>query len=258
MDNTNISWTDATFNPWIGCQHVSAGCDNCYAEALDRQYGHDRWRAGKTPVLTSARNWDQPIQWNRKAELDGKRKKVFCGSMCDWNDKRVPREWRDRLFEMIRRTPFLDWQLLTKRTFDYPNEDGFGINDYPPNVWLGVTVERQDYDYRVPLLLNTNARIKWLSCEPLLGPLNLRPYLACQYRRKELFDHDSRINWVVIGGESGPNRRPMEIEWVQDLAGQCQAAGVACFVKQDSGLRPGQQGMIPEELWARKEFPCAT
>ena len=114
-NSTEIAWTDSTFNPWWGCSKVSPGCANCYAEAFDKRTGGDHWGAGKIPRTMSASNWNNPLKWQREAEKTGTRRKVFCGSMCDWAAIEGPDTERVRLWETIRRTPMLDWQLLTKR-----------------------------------------------------------------------------------------------------------------------------------------------
>ena len=117
-EKTEIAWTDSTFNPWWGCSKVGPGCDHCYAEALDRRTGGDHWGPDKTPRVMSGDNWRKPVRWQRIAEASGTRRRVFCGSMCDWADKNAPAEHRDKLWELIRATPALDWQLLTKRAID--------------------------------------------------------------------------------------------------------------------------------------------
>lgn len=223
-EETEIAWTDSTFNPWWGCSKVGAGCDHCYAESLDKRTGGDHWGPDKTPRTMSADNWRKPRRWQKQAETSGERRRVFCGSMCDWADKNAPAGERDRLWSLVRDTPNLDWQLLTKRAPRIadclPEDWGTGY----PNVWLGVTVENRKHGLpRIDYLRDVPARVRFLSVEPLLedlGPLDL-----------------SGIHWVIVGGESGPLARPMQPEWVASIRAQCEAYGVPFFFKQWGGRR---------------------
>lgn len=237
-ENSKIEWTDHTFNPWVGCTKVSAGCKNCYAETLMTRKGRwaDTWGAKGTRLRTSDDYWRKPFAWNRKAEIEGKRYKVFCGSLCDIfeykDDQPEIDDWRGDLFGIIDQTPFLDWLLLTKRIED--------ANWWPSghwlNVWLGVSVENQEQaDKRIPELLKHPAAVRFLSCEPLLGPIDLQ--------------HPAGIDWVIVGGESGPKRRPIYPSWAKSLKDQCHAAGIPFFMKQIDKVKP-----IPAFLMVR-EFP---
>jgi protein gp37 len=218
-ENSAIAWTDSTFNPWFGCSSVSAGCRYCYAEALDIRMGGDHWGPGKTPRTMSPSNWAKPLKWQREASASGIRRKVFTGSMCDWAAVEAPQSERDRLWELIRKTPMLDWQLLTKRAERIveclPSDWGQGY----PNVWLGVSVENISSGVpRIPILRDIPACVRFLSCEPLLedlGALDLRG-----------------IDWVIVGGESGPHARPMQGDWVESIQKQCDEQEVAFFFKQ--------------------------
>jgi protein gp37 len=215
---TRISWTDSTFNPWWGCSKVGQGCDNCYAAALDHRTGGNHFDADPPRAMSDA-YWQQPHKWNRKAGLASKRHKVFCGSMCDWADKDGDPAQRERLWALIRQTPHLDWQLLTKRASNIrkflPEDWGDGY----PNVWLGVTVEnRRQGLRRMGMLKQIPAQVRFLSVEPLLedlGNLDL-----------------GGIHWVIVGGESGAKARCMEPAWVDSLFHQCQEQGVPFFFKQ--------------------------
>lgn len=223
-DSTEIAWTDSTFNPWWGCAKVSPGCAHCYAEAFDRRTGGDNWGAGKTPRVMVPRYWSQPIKWQREAEQTGIRRRVFCGSMCDWAAVEGPASERSRLWEVIRQTPMLDWQLLTKRADRIaellPSDWGAGY----PNVWLGVSVENREHGVpRIDLLRKIPAAVRFLSCEPLLGDLG------------EL-DLEG-IGWVIVGGESGSNARTMSVLWVLDIKDQCDRHGVPFFFKQWGGRK---------------------
>ena len=240
-DKTEISWTDSTFNPWWGCSKVGPGCDNCYAEALDRRTGGKHWGPGTKPRTLSDNNWHKPLKWNKATA----RRKVFCGSMCDWADKNAPEGQRARLWELIRATPRLDWQLLTKRAANIadclPTDWGGGYS----NVWLGVTVEDIKHGLpRIERLRAIPARVRFLSIEPLLenlGPIDL-----------------AGIHWVIVGGESGPGARPMQPGWARAICRQCEAAGVPFFFKQHGG-RVGKGGCLLDgreiKLWPRAGGP---
>lgn len=200
-EKTAISWTDMTFNPWIGCTKISPACDGCYAEAMmDKRYGRVQWGApGKgngTRVRTSAGNWRQPIRWNKKAVAEGTRPFVFCSSLADVFDNQVPNEWRRDLFDLIRATPHLVWLLLTKRPqlivklyeeAQRLNPDGTRWTStlsrersaWPRNAAIGTTVEDQKRaDLNIPHLLHAKATLKptfaFLSCEPLIAPIDLQ------------------------------------------------------------------------------------
>ena len=172
-ENSKIEWCDHTFNPWIGCQKVSPGCDHCYAEAMmDKRYGRVQWGPHGERVRTSQDNWKMPLRWAKKA--NGHRPRVFCASLADWLDNRAPREWRADLGRVIEATPELDWLLLTKRPENYEKLAPWRLNEIPSNVWLGVTCEDQaHYDRRWTIL--SRQRIgppsKFVSYEPALGPL---------------------------------------------------------------------------------------
>lgn len=273
---SNIAWTDYTFNPWIGCARVSKGCINCYAEAWARRAGRDVW-ANSPRRRTSAANWKQPLKWNELARAEGVRRKVFCASLADWLDAAAPAQWRAELLDLIAATPWLHWQLLTKRPEQWAERlipaselistAAAWLDGTPPrHVWAMATVEDQDATSRIADLLTIPARVRGLSIEPLLGPLDLfhvrhprgGTYDALCKKGGISFRDGVGIDWVIVGGESGPHRRPMELAWLLDVVRQCQAAGVAVFVKQDVALRPGQQGRIPDEIWALKQFPKVT
>lgn len=257
---TAIEWTDHTFNIAWGCVKVSPGCQHCYADTLSRRYGHDVWGPAKTTARRTfgAKHWTEPLKWNAKAERDGVRRRVFCSSMCDvFEDHPTIDAEREKLWPLIRATPWLDWQLLTKRperiAANLPSDWGIGY----PNVWLGTSVEAQAYvEERVPLLTRVHAARHFLSCEPLLGPLNLTriPFGTWFCKKWHTVDGASdlyvnalhgvggrpsfgSIDWVIAGGESGPGARPCETDWLRSLRDQCQSAGVAFFLKQLGGAR---------------------
>jgi protein gp37 len=268
-ENSAIEWTDHTFNPWTGCTKVSPGCEHCYAEALSKRspktFGS--WAPGAERKRTSAAYWSQPLRWDNAARRAGRRARVFCASMADVFDNQVPPEWRAQLWHLIARTDHLDWLLLTKRPQNIAGMLPPGWGNGWPNVWLGTTAENQaEADRRIPHLLAAPARIRFLSCEPLLGPIDLR-YLqpgdppveidALASTHGVLRPHqgrNARVDWVIVGGESGSGARPMDPAWARSLRDQCAAAGVPLFMKQMGGPVKARMPAIPEDLLIR-EFP---
>ncbi len=241
-ETTEIAWCDATFNPWIGCQKVSAGCDNCYAETLmDKRYHRVQWGPHGERKRTSESNWKQPLRWARKAREAGNRPKVFCSSLADVFDNKAPAGARTDLFALIEDTPELDWLLLTKRPENirkmlWPKWDA----RLPDHVWLGTTCEDQAaYDRRWPILRSIPARVRFISYEPAIGPLDIRK-------------HENWPDWLICGGESGHGYRDMPEHWADNLRFDCGVRGVAFFMKQMAGLKP-----IPDRLMTR-EFPRAA
>lgn len=230
---TKILWTDSTFNPWIGCSKVSDGCKHCYAEALDHRLGHGRWGAGKPRHKTSAANWKLPLKWDLQARKDRRRHRVFCASLADVFDAEVDEAWRAELFELIRITPSLDWLLLTKRPENIPWMLPVGWGDGVPNVWLGTSVENQETaDLRIPLLSKVPARVRFLSIEPLLGPVELNGLVALKDYGGGILTTWLNIHWIIVGGESGAGARPFELAWARSILKQCKRANVRVFVKQ--------------------------
>lgn len=251
---TGIAWTHSVFNPIIGCSEVSPGCTNCYArEWAKARYQAAKWGAGNPRIRTSPSTWKQPATWNRKAEKSGERHLVFCGSLCDWADNEWPEEVRRDLFQVIWDTPALTWLLLTKRI---GNAAKMMPRTTLRNAWLGATVVNQEEAQRdINKLLAVPAALHFLSLEPLLGPVNLEPWLRpIGVVSPDPHGRDRAVGWVIVGAESGPHRRPFDHAWLRSIVEQCKAASVACFVKQDSSLRPGARGKIPDDLWVR-EFP---
>lgn len=257
--NSNIEWTDNTFNPWVGCFKVSPGCKHCYAEELMTRKGRwaNTWGPPETTerIRTSDDNWRKPLKWDRQAQKDGKRVKVFCSSLADvFEDNTQLKSWRLDLFMLISDTPYLDWQILTKRpefarTF-FEQHPGFLL----PNVWIGTSVEDQKRaDERIPELLKIPAAIRFLSVEPLLGPVDLsgrtvegvwidQEYADLDYGLGEVIEREGwPIHWVIVGGESGPDARPMHPDWARAIRDQCTAAGVAFHFKQWGGWVPNSQ-----------------
>jgi protein gp37 len=243
-ENTKIEWAHHTFNPWMGCTKVSPACDHCYAETWSRRMGKGNlWQGDRQ--RTTPLNWRQPLKWNAACANAGIRQRVFCASLADVFDNQVPAEWRDDLWTLIRRTSNLDWLLLTKRPQNIakmlPPE--WPMNGWP-NVWLGTTVENQEEaNRRIPPLLAIPARIHFLSCEPLLGPVDLEhidvtPPGARLATIIPCLETVSRIDWVIVGGESGGKARPMHPQWARNLRDDCAAAGVPFHFKQWGEFRP--------------------
>lgn len=275
--STAISWTNETWNPVVGCEPVSAGCDNCYAKAL-HDMRHRAFLAGKKmlpqygvpfeTVQMKRERLTQPRRW-------AKPRRVFVNSVSDLFHKDVTPGFLDQCFAVMAFCGRHQFQILTKRPHRMRSyiegladrggsgrgfrrladagaalglalEFGFNGRRIPlvrwpiPNIWQGTSVEHQAAaDKRIPQLIGTPAALRFLSCEPLLGPLVL-----------DL----TGIHWVIIGGESGARRRTVEIDWIASIVAQCRAADVAVFVKQDSAPKSEQRGRIPDDLWLR-EFP---
>ena len=249
--NSKIEWTDHTFNPWIGCQHVSPGCDHCYAEVMmDHRYGRVEWGPHGERKRTSEANWKKPLKWNAEARTFkaeyGHRPRVFCASLADVFDNQVPSKWRRDLFALIGECRRLNWLVLTKRPQNIrkmlPDDWGDGYR----NVWLGVTAESQMYfDQRWPYLQNIPAVIKFISYEPALGPLRLQK-------------HGPFPDWLTSGGESGGEARPMMPQWVRNIIADCRDRGVAPFHKQwgSYGNNPlvVEEGMSTRDAQALDKF----
>lgn len=256
-ENTKIEWCDHTFNPWEGCQHAGPGCDGCYAEARNARFGGGtapNWGPGAPRRRTSAANWALPKRWNAQAAAfmaqHGRRQRVFCASLADVFDNAVDPQWRDDLFELIAATPNLDWLLLTKRIGNVGNmlPVPFDFDRHFPHVWIGATIVNQAEAARdIPKLLGVPARVRFLSMEPLLGPVRLdtiyntdfgegQPYLHPLIGRVSDGHGDScsapSVDWIIVGGESGSRARPMHPDWARSLRDQCRAAGVPFLFKQ--------------------------
>lgn len=255
-ENSRIEWTDHTWNPWIGCTKVSAACDSCYAERWGKRFGVE-W--GNHPRRrTSAANWREPLKWNRKAQESGKRLRVFCASLADWLDNKVDQTWRSDLGDLIAATPHLDWLLLTKRPQNYEKLAPWPVDDPPPNIWFGATTGNQDEaDRNIPEILRWPAAVHFISAEPLLAPVD-PTRIKQQDREKNALTGDfwipgcgsessrtipgPRLDWVICGGESGPDARPMHPDWARSLRDQCAAAQVPFFFKQH-----GHWALVPTE-----------
>jgi protein gp37 len=263
-ERTKISWTDHTFNPWIGCDKVSTGCRNCYAEHFVEIFpmakGKDAFK-----TLWKTKTWGDPVKWNRAAAAAGRRELVFTCSMSDFFHEAAD-EWRSEAWALITSTPNLTYQILTKRPERIQDTlpGDWGSGGYP-NVWLGTSVENQIYaEKRIPELLQVPAAIHFLSCEPLLGPLNLQNVRCKPYDFDALqgvvfgpgnSGLEGRIRWLIVGGESGPGWRPMEYSWALGIFAQCVKAGVAFWGKQRAG--PVNELPLLIEGHERKQFPAS-
>ena len=237
MGKTKIEWATDVWNPITGCTKVSPGCARCYAERIALRFGTGTpYLPDKATIRFHPDRLNQPFHWKRP-------RRIFVCSMSDLFHEDISLWTMARIHVVMRKCPQHIFQTLTKRP--WRANEFYNLFGVPSNVWFGTSVENQVWvDRRVPWLLVTPAKIRFLSCEPLLKPLNLSPFLH-------------GLQWVIIGGESGPRARKMDPEWVRDIVAQCDEYQVPVFVKQASGPRPGQQGDIPDDLWERKAWPEA-
>lgn len=288
-ENTKIEWADATVNHWAGCTKVSPACDNCYAERMAGRLWKVQWGAGAARrQFISARDMLEAL--DRKAQRIGKKLRVFHNSLSDMFDNEVPDGWRMDAFKIMADTPNLQHLVLTKRIGNvrhYTQHDGLAFDLMGDgSVWLGVTVVNQEEaDRDIPKLLDVPARVRFLSIEPMLGPVDLR---ALQYGEGEIdalkpdqweaviaawrdttpewvedFEDwfgvtlndglsgpmHAALDWVIVGGESGPGARPMSPDWARSIRDQCEEAGVPFLMKQMT-----KKAEIPADLMIR-EFP---
>lgn len=232
MAETSIQWATYTHNEWEGCQHVSPGCEHCYAEERNRRFSRGvNWGPGAPRRLTTLHNRNNPHRWHRlalearRAALGAgrpapERPRVFCGSLMDWCDADAPASALERLWATIRTCTALDWLMLTKRTAriaeSLPADWGRGW----PHVWMGTTVEdRRRAEERLPVLLSIPAVIRFVSYEPALELVDFRPWIP-------------GIDWIIVGGESGAHARPFDLGWARAVVSQCRESGAKPFVKQ--------------------------
>lgn len=248
-DKSAIEWTDATWNPTTGCTRVSAGCDNCYALALAHTRLADTYRQ-KPPVIQTPANVADPFAvrlWPERLRQPAKwleSRMIFVNSMSDLFHKDIPEPYIRQVFEVMLEADWHVYQVLTKRpnratSFVDRNADLFQKREVPPHIWIGTSVEDQRVEYRVRHLRRLPAAVRFLSCEPLIGPLKL-----------DL----SGLHWVIVGGESGMGFRPLDLDWARDIRDQCIAAGVPFFFKQVGGRTPKAGGRtLDGRRW--DEFP---
>lgn len=251
-ENSKIEWTDHTFNPWEGCQKVGPGCDHCYAETRNARFAGGQainWGPGAPRRRTSASNWRKPLAWDAAHEqffaVHGRRQRVFCASLADVFDNAVDPAWRADLADLIQATPNLDWLLLTKRIGNAGAMLGeMFLDGVPPNVILGATVVNQEEaDRDLPKLLRVAVERRFLSMEPLLGPVDFYQSSGA-WSAKGYTPWLNRpilggIDWVIVGGESGAGARPMHPHWAKVIMEQCAAAGVPFLFKQWGEWLPG-------------------
>ena len=273
---TGISWTDHTFNPWWGCVKVSPACTNCYAERDSKRYGHDVWGSSSRRRFFSEKHWQEPLKWNKKAAADGVRRRVFCASMADvfevlpdgHPDAEQMTNSRDDLMVLICETPSLDWLLLTKRPEEMARY--FSDRPVPDNVIAMTTAENQEWlDKRINHLLAVPARRRGLSLEPLLGPIRLdqcaphilggddsnpgvtNAFSGMSYHPATIVVTPptevtaNGVQWVIVGGESGPKARPTHPDWLRSLRNQCVTAGASFHFKQWGEWMPFPTNTIP-------------
>lgn len=250
-ERTGIEWTDATWNPVTGCTKVSSGCDHCYADTLAQRRLRNHYLS-QAPVVNDAahrsdpfsvRLWperiDQPLRWSTP-------RMVFVNSMSDLFHAEIPESFVTEVFEVMLSADWHVYQVLTKRPtraarFWKRNRHLFDLLEIPQHIWIGTSVERQDVIYRLDHLRLVPAATRFLSCEPLLGPLSLNL---------------QGINWVIVGGESGPDYRPMNLEWAADIRDRCADVAVPFFFKQVGGRTPKAQGrLLDGRTW--DEIPMA-
>ena len=248
---STIEWTDETWNPITGCTRVSPGCDNCYMFALYprlKAMGVPGYEIKPTAVQLLPERLYKPEQWVKP-------RRVFVNSMSDTFHGRVPFDYIERMFQEMKEFGQHTYQVLTKRPgravawWDWQTKRTFAgiptMTEWPDNVWVGTSVENQKYAPRLDVLARLPAPIKFVSAEPLLGPLDLRKWL-----------NDGSLQWVIVGGESGPRARPMEEEWARDIRDQCIQAGVPFFFKQwggRRGKRSGEEAVLDGRTW--QEWP---
>lgn len=261
---TGISWTNSTINFWHGCTKVGPGCDHCYAEVQDKRFGTSHWGSGVarkkiiSAIPTVKKLDNNAPEWLADYEVAagnakafglpppsfGPSRRVFVSSMADFFDNEIDPAWRDEAWAVMKDCSNLHFQVLTKRI---GNADKMIDGEWPKHIGLMATiVNQEEADRDIPKLIAVKKKrfIPWvgLSMEPLLGPTDIRQYLP-------------DLDWVICGGESGPNFRPMQIEWATSIAAQCQNANVAFFFKQDNGKHSGMKGRASDALWSCKQFP---
>lgn len=221
---SRIEWTQTTWNPVTGCTKISPGCKFCYAERFAERFrgvsGHP-YEQGFDLKLHPGR-LDQPLSW-RKPRV------VFVNSMSDLFHEGIPADFIRRVFQVMRQARHHTFQVLTKRPENLSRFVQDHLDEIPENVWLGVSVETQHYAWRIDYLRQVPSRVRFLSCEPLLGPVSL-----------DL----SGIHWVIVGGESGPGARPMRVEWARHILRQCKKQNVPFFFKQWGGVHKGRTGRV--------------
>jgi protein gp37 len=252
-DHSKIEWTDATWNPVTGCTKVSPGCDHCYAETFSERFrgvpGHHFERGFDVQLRPD--KLDQPLRWKRP-------RRVFVNSMSDLFHADIPEMYIAGVFAVMARAPQHTFQVLTKRpgrmrslmkSDDFRHRvQAHDVDAWPlPNVWLGISAEDQKWaDVRIPVLVETPAAVRFVSAEPLLGPINFRG------------PNFPMIDWIIVGGESGRGARPMSLDWARDIRDQCRKAGVAFHYKQQGSGDGGPKSRRELDGRTWDEFPVAV
>ena len=264
-ENSKISWTHHTFNPWWGCVEVSDECDFCYARDFAHRLGREIWGKGSPRLFFGESHWNEPLKWNLKALQSGERQRVFCASMSDvleeWDGRvlfsgkgseeywilrrhgKMLDEARLRVWELIEATPYLDWLLLTKRPQNFAKMlPATWIREPRPNVWAMTTVGLPDTEWRINGLLAVPAAVRGISWEPALGYVNFKKYPG--------------VSWVIGGGESGARHRPIDLDVIRRVRDDCYGSGIAFFLKQLGGWPDKRDRMDewPEDLRVQ-QFP---
>jgi protein gp37 len=293
MTETKIEWCDYSFNAWWGCTKVSPACDHCYAETWAKRTGFpDLWGVQAGRRTFGEKHWLEPLKWDIKALRMGNvtRPRVFCNSMADVFDNHEGVVLaRERLWRLIRATQGLDWLILTKRIGNVHKMLPHDWEDGYPNVWLGISVcEQREADRDIPKLLDIPAAVRFLSCEPLLGHIDLFPFhqgscIACAGGGEVaacgptttfpehddglercydcggtgLCEDNEGLDWVIVGGESGAGARSMNVDWALNIAAECRSQEIPFFMKQLSQADTKEFkdfGSFPEPLRVR-EWP---
>ncbi len=225
MAKSKIEWTDSTWNPVTGCTKISPGCQNCYAERMAyrlKAMGQDKYKHGFN-LTTHEDVLNQPLEWSKPQN-------IFVNSMSDLFHEGVSEDFIKKVFEVMNKATWHRFQLLTKRSEKLEKIDSKVL--WTPNIWLGVSVENADYVYRLESLKKTRANIKFVSIEPLIGSVGIVDL--------------SGIDWVIVGGESGPKARPVEVTWVKEIRDQCISQQVPFFFKQWGGINKKKRGRVLE------------
>ena len=262
---TGISWTTHTWNPVSGCSEVSPGCDNCYARTLS-----ERWRGTKAfpngfDVTLRPHKLRQPVKWKDPA-------RVFVNSMSDFWHRLIPDDYIKAVWDTMLEADHHVYQVLTKRPDRMERKIADLDLDLAPHIWLGVSAENQKFaDARIPVLLRVGAEVSFVSAEPLLGPIDFREWLpgimdksvggaswhtdAQGVERYDLgFEPLNPVRWIIVGGESGAGRRPMDYDWVRSIRDQCAERGGAFFYKQGNAFRPGRDDVLDGRV--HREYPA--
>lgn len=254
---TGIEWTNHTLNFWWGCFKVSDGCKNCYAETFSKRVGRNIWGPPQVTGRWHTKGpWTECLKWDKQAKAEGVRRNVFCQSMSDFfEDHPQVEPWRQEAIKILEGFEWLNVQLLTKRIENVLRMVPIHwLKSWPEHIWIGTSVEDQvQADQRIPELCEIPAKVRFLSCEPLLGPIDLSgrtvqgvwidpEYARLDYGLGEIVENEGwSIHWVIVGGESGPQARPMHPDWARQIREQCQAAGVPFFFKQWGEFVPAEQ-----------------